>query len=405
MIRQLLLLLGVFIPSMISANIGPQGFHHYKNKVFVETGSYKGHGIAAALKAGFPIIHSLEMNPTFFHTCQALFKKCPNVFLHLGNSSTDLWKIIADIDTPITFWLDAHNASPNPNAPSTVKNTPLLEELEQIKKHPIKTHTILIDDLHCCGTLYFDFISLQEIIKKVHEINPNYTIEFIKGGNRGEYQNNILVAYDPHQNDFTYIYDNKVWGKNEQGEGFSGGGSLSKNCAPYMDLLTSILNKYQIKSVVDAGCGDWEFSKYIDWKGIQYIGYDIVYSVIKNNKNRYSKQNIQFSHANFLHEDLPSADLFLCKEVLQHLPNEDILAFLPKLKKFKYCLITNEVNPKTLSSDNTNIQIGMTHQIDLTKMTHQIDLTKPPFNMTGEKILTYYIQGEAHQVLLIKNDP
>lgn len=68
--------------------------------------------------------------------------------------------------------------------------SPVLQELEQIKKHPIKNHTILIDDVRLFGTIEFDYVTLDQIIDKVLEINPNYNISFVPG----YVQNDILVA-------------------------------------------------------------------------------------------------------------------------------------------------------------------------------------------------------------------
>lgn len=199
---------------------------------------------------------------------------------------------------------------------------------------------------------------------------------------------------DPHQQVFSHIYSNKVWGTNAEGEGFSGGGSLVENTQPYMKLLDHFLKKRKIQSVVDVGCGDWEFSRYINWKTINYLGYDVVPFVIEKDQKKFGTSNIKFVHANFLKENLPAADLLICKHVLQHLTNADILAFLPQLSKFKYCLITNEVYPKTLSSDNVDIEIGQGHKIDL---------SKPPFSVKGEVLLNYKVGPTVHQVFLIKN--
>lgn len=184
----------IFLPFTISANIGPQGFHEFKKRIFVETGTFGGEGIQLALNAGFEVIYSMDIEPLFVKNARNRFENNPNVHLFLKNSGYELLEVIADINEPVTFWLDAHNGFPDPLAVD-VKNTPLLEELDQIKQHHIKNHTILIDDLHCCGTLLFDLLTLQDIIKKVLEVNPEYTITFVDGGNEGEYKNNVLVAY------------------------------------------------------------------------------------------------------------------------------------------------------------------------------------------------------------------
>jgi len=206
---------------------------------------------------------------------------------------------------------------------------------------------------------------------------------------------NLVSAYDQHQQVFTHIYDHAIWGTNSNGEGFSGGGSLPQNCKSYIGFLQHFMQEYNITSVVDAGCGDWEFSRYIDWSGITYVGYDVVESVIQKNIEKFSNTNIHFRQGNILTLDLPPADLLLCKHVLQHLRNQDIIDFCKQLSKYKYCLITNEVNPKTLSSNNDDIAIGGGHKIDL---------SKAPFNIPGSSVLHFRIGTSVHQVFLVCNE-
>jgi len=117
----------------------------------------------------------------------------PNVTIWEGDSGSLLYEMIKDINEPVTFWLDAHNGVYDPDA----ENTPILRELEQIKKHHIKNHTILIDDMHCCERDLFDFLTKDQIAAKVKEINPDYEITFVDGGNDSEYPNNIMVARVP----------------------------------------------------------------------------------------------------------------------------------------------------------------------------------------------------------------
>ena len=175
----------------LQCNIAPEGFKRFPNPCFVETGTYIGSGIRFALRAQFPEIHSIEINPHFVALARTAFKNHKNVHIWQGDSGIMLYDVIKDIKTNITFWLDGHSGTPGPEG---AKNTPLMEELDQIKKHPIKTHTIVIDDMHCCETILFDYLTREDIAKKVLEINPNYTITYVDGGDAGEYKNNIMVA-------------------------------------------------------------------------------------------------------------------------------------------------------------------------------------------------------------------
>lgn len=208
---------------------------------------------------------------------------------------------------------------------------------------------------------------------------------------------NAMISYsdaDQHEKVFTSIYNNAIWGKNSEGVGFSGGGSLLNNCGEYIKILENFIVSHDIQSIVDAGCGDWEFSRYVNWHNASYIGYDVVKSVIDKNNARYANDSITFRYGNLVEDELPAADLLLCKHVLQHLPNGDIVKFLEQVHKYKYCIFVNEVLPQTLSSDGADIAIGGGHKIDL---------GKPPFNLKAIQKINYKIGNAVHQIFIVDN--
>lgn len=137
-----------------------------------------------------------------------------------------------------------------------------------------------------------------------------------------------------HEETFTYIYDNKVWGEG------SGGGSNPENNTEYIQFLQEFLKEKGIKSVIDFGCGDWQFSQFIDWSGIDYYGIDCVESVIIDNISKFKKDGVNFFNMSEIVGY--KADLLILKDVLQHWTNESIIKFLNNvLSKFTYILITN----------------------------------------------------------------
>jgi SAM-dependent methyltransferase len=192
---------------------------------------------------------------------------------------------------------------------------------------------------------------------------------------------------------FDDIYKSAAWGKNAEGVGNSGFGSKLQTTLLYRTFLAQMMKDLKVQSVVDAGCGDWEFSQAIDWTGIDYKGYDIVPAVVEHDKQTYGKPNIQFFNADIIETDLPPADLLISKHVLQHLPSADVQKFLTKqLPKYKYIVLTDGVNRDTMSSTNPDIKPGQYRPLDL---------TKPPFNVRGAKVLTWWDGVDMHQVLFI----
>lgn len=178
---------------------------------------------------------------------------------------------------------------------------------------------------------------------------------------------------------FTTIYQEGVWGVLSDGSGSSGEGSLPNNTIQYMEFLQGFMNTHNIRSIVDAGCGAWEFSQHMDWDGIDYLGIDVVKKVVDKNIDEFSKDNIHFMQGNFVNMDLPKADLIVCKDVLQHLPKEDILKFIKQLKKYKYCIITND--KKMDASVNEREELN---HLEIEKGAYRpIDLELEPFNLKG----------------------
>ncbi len=226
------------------SNMGPAGFTDFPNYYFVETGTLGGEGIAMAKRTGlFQELYSIDIHLPFVEYARARFPD-PSMHFLQGNSACDLEALIKPLDKPITFWLDAHHGEPTQNGE---KNTPLMEELDQIKRHPIKTHTILIDDMHCTGMILFDYLTREQIAQKVLEINPRYTIEYVPGGNEGEYPNNIMVARVKGGDPTLYLQDRLL--------------TQNGRYSTFQQCLTLMFQR-NVQTIVETGtarCGDTNF--------------------------------------------------------------------------------------------------------------------------------------------------
>lgn len=159
----------------------------YKNSHFVETGSQGGAGIQCAVDAGFNDIRSIEISSIHYNSCSNRFSGVPQVKLYHGDSEKILGEVIASIKAPITFWLDAHEQDDFTATPS--HESALMNELETIKAHPVKTHTIMIDDVRCWEKSYA--LNSSAVVDLVMSINPDYTVVY----EYGLVPNDILVAY------------------------------------------------------------------------------------------------------------------------------------------------------------------------------------------------------------------
>ena len=171
---------------------------------------------------------------------------------------------------------------------------------------------------------------------------------------------------------FEYIYAHDVWGNG------SGEGSLPVHVRPYLRFLERFIRARAIGSVVDFGCGDWQFSRLIDWGEISYRGFDIVTSVIQENRQRYQSDHITF-HQIESPLELPGADLLIVKDVLQHWSDNSVQAFLPLLSRFRYALVTNCVNPAGPTKNDPIEDGGFRY----------LDLRLPPFNIAARQVFSF----------------
>jgi hypothetical protein len=172
-------------------------FKKYPNEYFIETGSYLGDGIQAALDAGFLHVFSIELSERYYRLCADRFAGDERVVLVRGDSAQSLWELIRPLDRPITFWLDGHWSGGD--TARGAKSTPLMEEIRQIGRHPIREHTILVDDLRCWSEEYDQDIAeglrVEQVVEAIRSVNPAYRFSYEDGGDAEDVlPNDILVA-------------------------------------------------------------------------------------------------------------------------------------------------------------------------------------------------------------------
>jgi hypothetical protein len=168
---------------------------------------------------------------------------------------------------------------------------------------------------------------------------------------------------------FTNIYENNMWGNNNNPEynGSSGPGSeLHHNKDTYVPFLKKFIVDNNIKTIVDLGCGDFVCGKLIyDDLDILYTGYDTYKKVIDYNSKHNSSSKYSFMHLDFFNdkESITNGELYILKDVIMHWTLDDIYNFLDYLvecKKCKYILLCNCCNQK---KDNVNIERGQWREL------------------------------------------
>ena len=164
------------------------------------------------------------------------------------------------------------------------------------------------------------------------------------------------------QERFTLIFERNAWGS---GESASGLGSTIEMTISVRTLLPVLLERFAIKSIFDAPCGDFNWMKDVDLRQIKYIGGDIVESMIHDLNTDFATPLMAFVHTDITRDSFPESDLVLNRDCLFHLSYEDILLTLGRFLESgsQYFLSTSHVNE--IEFVNSNIESGGFRLLDL----------------------------------------
>lgn len=159
-------------PALIKQEIVKELARKYSLKTFVETGTYLGATVRASLST-FEKIYTIELDELLFNRAKKKFRNYSKVVVIKGDSAKKLPEVLSKIKGPALFWLDAH-FSKGITAKGNL-NTPILEELKAIIKHPIKQHLILIDDASSFAGKD-DYPTVANLKKYILKLNRSLTV-------------------------------------------------------------------------------------------------------------------------------------------------------------------------------------------------------------------------------------
>jgi hypothetical protein len=130
-------------PHAVKQNIVKSYAAKFSLRNFIETGTYMGEMIDAVLNT-FSKITSIEFGPALTERAKNRFSSYSHVKIIQGDSGQVLPEVMANINEPCLFWLDAHYSGG-----VTAKNaleTPIVKELSVLLEYSCPDHVILIND-------------------------------------------------------------------------------------------------------------------------------------------------------------------------------------------------------------------------------------------------------------------
>lgn len=102
---------------------------------------------------------------------------------------------------------------------------------------------------------------------------------------------------------------------------------MLKNTTLVRSNLPELLRELRVGTMLDAACGDCNWISGVDL-GVRYIGADIDKISLRNARRRLRGPEWSLVELDITKGALPQADLVLCRDCLQHLPNRHVSRFL-----------------------------------------------------------------------------
>lgn len=199
---------------------------------------------------------------------------------------------------------------------------------------------------------------------------------------RTEVERMILSGKHTPSELFNNMYFVNYWCGDES---VSGGGSTLASTEIIRKELPKIIQTLDIKSLLDAPCGDFNWMKTLNLPIEKYYGADIIQDLIANNKRHYQNERNNFYCLDLITDALPQADLILCRDCLAHLSLDNAFAVIKNFKRSgaKYLLATTHIATRI----NKNINTGETSPYNL-----QLS----PFNFPTPMLLVEETSAEDH---------
>lgn len=197
------------------------------------------------------------------------------------------------------------------------------------------------------------------------------------------------LGKDPKEIFSNYWRENH-W-KNEETK--SGDGSTLLYTEHIRKEIPKLINRLHATSMLDAPCGDFNWFKEIKFENaISYTGADIVDGLIFDLNQRFSSATRKFITLDVIKDKLPDADIWMCRDLIFHLPTVDVFNLINNFIKsnIKYLLITSH------AADDINNEDTFMGGFRL------INLLTPPFSLPApDAKIKDYITGSHERYLLL----
>jgi hypothetical protein len=157
-------------PNALKIDVVRQHVQRFGPRVFIETGTYKGHTIDV-IKDHVAKVWSIELSPELASRARIKYARVPHVEICEGDSAEWVPRLLDQLYEPALFWLDGHWSAGETARGSL--DTPIRAELDAVLNHRVDSHVVLIDDAREFGQ--GDYPSIAELEATVRAHRPDWT--------------------------------------------------------------------------------------------------------------------------------------------------------------------------------------------------------------------------------------
>jgi hypothetical protein len=176
---------------------------------------------------------------------------------------------------------------------------------------------------------------------------------------------------------FTRILRERLWGSEES---VSGPGSERARVALFLPDLLAAVRELAVRHLLDAPCGDFNWTAPLADSVPRYTGIDVVRELIEENQRLHAAPGRRFTVLDLMRDSLPSCDLVFCRDCFVHLPNEGVLLALRNFQRSGATLLATTTF--TGEHGNEDIELGHWRPINLERPPFSLP---PPFRLVDER--------------------
>lgn len=204
---------------------------------------------------------------------------------------------------------------------------------------------------------------------------------------------------------FRNTYRKGLWGSDGQSKFFSGIGSRGAAAQIYVERMSELLTAYAEQfqrslTIVDLGCGDFQVGNALMARlpEFTYLGCDLLPELIAHNTENFATKRVRFRRLDIVSDPLPKGDVYLVRQVLQHLSNAEIMQVLEKLNEG--LVYISEGQPvERVGSVNPDKTTGAEVRFDWrTGRGRGVELDQPPYCLGTEEV--FRVSASPQEVIV-----